>query len=84
VRAVFVVEDDGRLVGVMTRKTLVREVVAAGKELGVSAAQVALAWLRYRLVAVIPIIGARKLAQIEDYIRKPGREPFLGTTSAVG
>jgi len=30
VRAVFVCEDDGRLVGVVTRKTLVREVVAAG------------------------------------------------------
>jgi len=32
VRAVFVVEDDGRLVGVITRKTLVREVVAAGRD----------------------------------------------------
>ncbi len=31
VRAVFVVEDDGTLVGVITRKTLVREVVAAGR-----------------------------------------------------
>jgi CBS domain-containing protein len=31
VRAVFVVEEDGRLVGVITRKTLVREVVAAGR-----------------------------------------------------
>jgi CBS domain-containing protein len=31
VRAVFVV-DDGRLVGVVTRKTLVREVVAAGRD----------------------------------------------------
>jgi CBS domain-containing protein len=31
VRAVFVVESDGRLVGVITRKTLVREVVAAGR-----------------------------------------------------
>jgi CBS domain-containing protein len=30
VRAVFVVEADGTLVGVLTRKTLVREVVAAG------------------------------------------------------
>jgi len=30
VRAIFVTEDDGRLVGVVTRKTLVREVVAAG------------------------------------------------------
>ena len=48
---------------------IVREVVAVGKELGVSAAQVALAWLRYRPVPVIPIIGARKVAQIEDNIR---------------
>ena len=31
VRAVFVVEHDHRLVGVLTRKTLVREVVAAGR-----------------------------------------------------
>ena len=47
----------------------VREIVAVGEELGVSAAQVALAWLRTRPVPVIPIIGARKLAQIEDNIR---------------
>jgi CBS domain-containing protein len=31
VRAVLVTEDGGRLVGVITRKTLVREVVAAGR-----------------------------------------------------
>jgi len=31
VRAVYVVEDDGALAGVLTRKTLVREVVAAGR-----------------------------------------------------
>jgi len=31
-RAVFVTAKDGRLVGVITRKTLVREVVAAGLE----------------------------------------------------
>jgi CBS domain-containing protein len=30
VRAIFITEDDGRLLGVVTRKTLVREVVAAG------------------------------------------------------
>ena len=30
VRAIFVTEDDGRLLGVVTHKTLVREVVAAG------------------------------------------------------
>jgi CBS domain-containing protein len=32
VRAVFVCADDGRLVGVVTRKTLVREVVATGRD----------------------------------------------------
>ena len=31
-RAVFVVEADGALAGVLTRKTLVREVVAAGRD----------------------------------------------------
>ena len=31
VRAVFVVDEESRLVGVITRKTLVREVVAAGR-----------------------------------------------------
>jgi CBS domain-containing protein len=34
VRAVFVCDDDGSLVGVVTRKTLVREVVAAGRDPG--------------------------------------------------
>jgi diketogulonate reductase-like aldo/keto reductase len=29
-------------------------------------AQVALAWLRYRPIPVIPIIGARKLSQLQD------------------
>lgn len=32
VRAVFVCDDEGRLVGVVTRKTLVREVVAPGRD----------------------------------------------------
>jgi aryl-alcohol dehydrogenase-like predicted oxidoreductase len=35
-------------------------------ETGRSLAQAALAWLRYRDIPVIPIIGARKLAQFED------------------
>jgi diketogulonate reductase-like aldo/keto reductase len=29
-------------------------------------AQVALAWLRYRPIPVIPILGARKLSQLQD------------------
>jgi aryl-alcohol dehydrogenase-like predicted oxidoreductase len=45
-------------------------VVAAAKRVsdqtGRSMAQVALAWLKYRPVPVIPIIGARKLTQLQD------------------
>ena len=45
-------------------------VVAAVKtvsdEIGRSMARIALAWLRYRPVPVIPIIGARKLSQLKD------------------
>jgi aryl-alcohol dehydrogenase-like predicted oxidoreductase len=68
---------------------IVREVVAVAGDLGVSAAQVALAWLRYRPVPVIPIIGARKLAQVEDNIRSvavtlaPAQLERLEKTSAV-
>jgi aryl-alcohol dehydrogenase-like predicted oxidoreductase len=47
----------------------IREVVALAREIGATPAQVALAWLRYRPVPVIPIIGARKLSQLEDNIK---------------
>jgi aryl-alcohol dehydrogenase-like predicted oxidoreductase len=36
------------------------------QEMGRSLAQVALAWLRYRDIPVIPIVGARRLSQLED------------------
>ena len=36
------------------------------KELGKSSAQVALAWLNHRSQPIIPIIGAKKLAQLHD------------------
>jgi len=36
------------------------------KETGRSLAQVALAWLRYRDIPVIPIIGARRISQLQD------------------
>lgn len=55
--------------GVGASETVVRETLAVANELGVSAAQVALAWLRTRPAAVIPIVGARKLAQFEDNLR---------------
>jgi len=41
-------------------------VKAVAEQTGRSMAQVALAWLRYRPVPVIPIIGARKVAQLQD------------------
>ena len=45
---------------------VVAAVKAVSDETGRSMAQVALAWLRYRAVPVIPIIGARKLSQLQD------------------
>ncbi len=45
---------------------IVAAVKAVSDEIGRSMAQVALAWLRYRPAPVIPIIGARKLSQLQD------------------
>src|ERR1700693_3247181 len=56
--------------GLMPEKQRTERIVAAIKtvsdETGRSMAEIALAWLRYRPVAVIPIIGARKLSQLQD------------------
>jgi aryl-alcohol dehydrogenase-like predicted oxidoreductase len=48
------------------KEAIAREVVAVARESGRSPAPVALAWLRQRSQPVIPIIGARKLAQVKD------------------
>jgi aryl-alcohol dehydrogenase-like predicted oxidoreductase len=45
---------------------IVATVKKVAEEVGRSTAQVALAWLQHRPVPVIPIIGARKLLQLED------------------
>jgi aryl-alcohol dehydrogenase-like predicted oxidoreductase len=45
---------------------VVTAIKAVSDQTGRSMAQVALAWLRYRPVPVIPIIGARKLSQLQD------------------
>ncbi len=45
---------------------VVEAVRAVAGEVGRSAAQVALAWLRHRPVPVIPIVGARRLEQFQD------------------
>jgi len=48
------------------KEAIAREVVAVARECGHSSAQIALAWIRQRSTPVIPIIGARKLAQVQD------------------
>jgi aryl-alcohol dehydrogenase-like predicted oxidoreductase len=67
--------EPGRMSGDMMKDFLPEQqragrIVAAAKtvsdETGRSMAQVALAWLRYRPLPVIPIIGARKLSQLQD------------------
>jgi aryl-alcohol dehydrogenase-like predicted oxidoreductase len=45
---------------------VVAAVKAVSDQTSRAMAQVALAWLRYRPVPVIPIIGARKLSQLQD------------------
>ena len=45
------------------------EVVAVAKEVDRSPSQVALRWLTQRAVPTIPIIGGRKLSQIEDNLK---------------
>jgi aryl-alcohol dehydrogenase-like predicted oxidoreductase len=45
---------------------VVSAVKAVSDQTGRGMAQVALTWLRYRPVPVIPIIGARKLSQLQD------------------
>jgi aryl-alcohol dehydrogenase-like predicted oxidoreductase len=45
---------------------IVQALTRISQQTGRSAAQVALAWLRYREVPVIPILGARRLSQLKD------------------
>jgi aryl-alcohol dehydrogenase-like predicted oxidoreductase len=44
---------------------VIETLVSVSKEVGRSAAEVALAWLRHRPDPVIPIVGARRLEQLE-------------------
>jgi aryl-alcohol dehydrogenase-like predicted oxidoreductase len=48
------------------QKRIVAALRGIADQTGRSLAQCALAWLRYRDVPVVPIVGARKLAQFED------------------
>jgi aryl-alcohol dehydrogenase-like predicted oxidoreductase len=67
--------DGGRMTNAAMRYLLPEEQRAApiisavksvAEQVGRSMAQVALAWLRHQTVPVIPIIGARKVSQLQD------------------
>src|SRR5882724_2729983 len=45
---------------------IISAVKAVSEQVGRSMAQVALAWLQYQTVPVIPIMGARKVSQLQD------------------
>ena len=68
---------------------IVPVVLGVAKELGVSAAQVALAWVRQRGAQVFPILGARTNAQLSDNLASLNLElpaallSRLDTVSAV-
>jgi CBS domain-containing protein len=71
VRAVLVTDGDSRLVGVVTRTTLVREVVAAGRDpretpLGAIAEEP-----RFTVDADLPVDEAFQLLEEEDLERVP-------------
>ena len=48
------------------KMAIAREVVSVAGEIGVSASQVALSWVRHQSPTMIPLIGARKASQLVD------------------
>lgn len=71
VRAVLVSDDDGRLVGVVTRTTLVREVVAAGRDPRSTLLGEIAEAPRFTVDADMPVEDAFQLLEIEDLERVP-------------
>jgi CBS domain-containing protein len=71
VRAVYVIDDDERLLGVVTRKTLVREVVASGRDPRTTAlAEIAEA-PHYTLGPDVDLEDAFRFLEEEDAERVP-------------
>jgi CBS domain-containing protein len=71
VRAVLVTDDGGRLVGVVTRTTLVREVVAAGRDPRETALGDIAERPRFTVDADLPVEEAFHLLEEEDLERVP-------------
>lgn len=70
-------------------KRVISAVKSVSDEVGRSMAQVALAWLRYRPTPVIPIIGARRISQLQDNLSSfdlelsPDQVKFLDDASRI-
>ena len=71
VRAIFVTEEGGRLLGVVTRKTLVREVVAAGREPGAVTLREIAEPPNFTLAAGLALEGAFRFLEEQDLERVP-------------
>jgi CBS domain-containing protein len=71
VRAIFVTESDGRLLGVVTRKTLVREVVAAGREPAAVSLRDVAEPPNFTLDAGLELEGAFRFLEEHDLERVP-------------
>jgi CBS domain-containing protein len=71
IRAVFVTEDGGGLLGVVTRKTLVREVVAAGREPPAVSLREIAEPPNFTLDAGLELEGAFRFLEEQDLERVP-------------
>jgi CBS domain-containing protein len=71
VRAVFVVDDDGVLVGVVTRKTLVSRVVAAGLDPSTTSLAAVAEEPRYTIDPELPVEEAFRFLEASDAERVP-------------
>ena len=71
VRAIFVTEDGGGLLGVVTRKTLVREVVAAGRDPGLVTVREIAEQPNFTLDASLALDSAFRLLEEHDLERVP-------------
>jgi CBS domain-containing protein len=71
VRAIFVTEDGGRLLGVVTRKTLVREVVAAGLDPGTVTLRAIAEPPNFTLDAGLELDDAFRFLEEQDLERVP-------------
>jgi len=83
VRAVYVTEDE-RLVGVVTRKTLVREVVATGRDPGTTPLREIAEVPHYTIRPDLPLEDAFRFLEAEDAERVPvvdEQERLIGVLS---